>query len=135
MTRDEPTAEVTALATIEKPKRVRKPCPKTDSEGRPCLKRPGHVARCRFVDTPPARVRTARKATLPKATPATTKRLTVILLGGDPEAREAAAEFVRWAMEAMSPHVDTTFIGHPQGPAAGAIALQGYRISIRDGGG
>lgn len=110
-------------------------CPKLSRDGRPCHKEANHVARCRFADS---RVRVARKVKAARAAEvaeaATTKRLKVLIVGGDAEAREAAADFVRCFLAAVCRNVDSTFIGHPQGPAAGATALQGYRISIRDAG-
>jgi hypothetical protein len=134
------TEETTnGITTPEPAPKRRNPCPNVDPSGHPCLKRKGHVARCRFVDTPPARGnRVAKKLKETRATEAeaatTAKRLKILIVGGDTEAREAAADFVRWALAALCRNVDSTYLGHPAGPAAGAPALEGYRISIRDAG-
>lgn len=107
-------------------------CQKHNGKDIQCRREHNHVARCRFVEAP--RVRPV-KAVVAKPAP-TRPRINIIIVGGEPDAREAVAKFVLWALEGIaSRDVDSAFIDPPRSSVDAATALEGYHLSIRNAGG
>lgn len=107
-------------------------CQKSNGKGLHCRRELNHAARCRFAEAP--KVRPPRTIV---AKPVQTRpRINIIIVGGEPDAREAVAKFVLWALEGIaSRDVDSTFIDPPRSSVEAATALEGYHLSIRNAGG
>ncbi len=107
-------------------------CPKTNGKGQHCRKLDNHVARCRFVEMREAK---ARPVVVAPRQEHRRERVTLIIVGGEPDAREAVAQFVHWALSALTKDLDSTFSDPPRNMVEATTALEGYRICIRNAGG
>ncbi len=105
-------------------------CPKTNAKGQRCRKIDNHVARCRFVEA-----REARAPVLAPRQEHRRQRVTLIIVGGEPDAREAVAQFVHWALGALTKDLDSTFADPPRNMVEATTALEGCHIAIRNAGG